>query len=278
MSEELERLREENAKYHKEMEELNAEMDKMLLNRDASNNKAKKKQKGSGTVEPHEGKPYELRQAIARNEQLRKERLKWYTEITHSDTAIRIAETKNELGVVDQKILAIKEDIRGLENIKKNQQHVVDVAKHADDEVRYLQSEHRQEVNEFREQWRALNEDNKHAEKVLTSWQNKYHTAMEKVKLGLDATDVAELRSTVDSQGTEIEELQAKLESLQVQHQSARKGNYKGVDAHTRERARLEKELDAARATLVERERELKLSYARGNRMGSSAASPTTTA
>lgn len=264
----LETLREENAEYHQQMTQLNEEMDRMLLKRDKKGGK-----KGTPTAEgAHDGKPYELRQAIAKNEQLRKERLKWWAEITHSDTAIRIADTKNELGMVEQKILTVKEEIRGLENIRKNQQQVVDVAKHANDEVKYLQAEHRQEVNDFRENWRALNEENKHAEKILTSWQNKYHNAQEKVKLGLDSTDVDELRSTVDEQGTEIEELQSKLEELQGQHNSARKQNNKGADAHTREKNSLQKELEAAKATLIERERELKLSYARGNRVDTTAA------
>jgi len=258
MSDELERLREENAEYHTQMQQLNEEMDRMLLKRDKKGKKEEKPEK-----------PYELRQAIAKNEQLRKERLKWWAEITHSDTAIRIADTKNELGDVERKIHEVKEDIRGLENIRKNQQQVVDVANHANDEVRYLQAEHRQEVAEFREQWRALNEENKHSEKILTQWQNKYHNAQEKVKLGLDSTDVDELRSTVDAQGTEIEELQAKLEELQEQHGSARKDAHKGIDSHTRQKRALEAELEACKTTLKERERELKLSYARGKLSGS---------
>lgn len=264
MSDELEDLREENAQYHQQMQQLNEEMDRMLLKRD-------KKKKGQPSTASRDEKPFELRQLLAKNEQLRKERLKWWAEVTHSDTAIRISDTKNQIGVVEQQINQIKEEIRGLENIRKHQQGVVDVAKHAEDELRYLHAEHRQELAEFREVWRALSEENKNSEKILSSWQARYHAAQEKLKLNLTPEEVEELRKTVDDQGTRIEQMKQQVEELSAQTEGRRKQGLKSVDSYEREKQKLTKQLDAAKQLLIERERELKLSYARGSRMNGTA-------
>lgn len=252
-TDELEDLRAENAAYHKQLQELNEQMDRMLLKRD-------KPQKGK---QSRDERPVELRQLAAKNEQLRKERLKWWAEVTHSDTAVRIADTRNEVALMEKKILEIKEDIRGLENIKKAQQQVVDIAKHATDEVKYLQQEHRQEVSEYREELRKLNEENKHSEKTLAMWQARYHGAVEKTKLGVTGDDVEALRQRVDSQGTKIEELRAELDEKTESARGKRREGHKEMDAQKQEREDLQRQLEAAKQILLERDRELKLSYAR---------------
>lgn len=250
-----EQLKEENEACKKQLAELGAEMDRMLLRRD-------KKGKEKPKAQRENAHSLEYRQAFAKNEALRKERIKLSAEIVHSDTARRISETKNAIGAVDLQIIQLREEIRSLENVKKGQEGIVDLAKHAEEELRFLNDEHRQELNLFRDRWRNLQETVKHDEKNLFALQTRYHNADEKNKLGIDRASFDALSEKVDAQDARIEELKAQVDELAAKSEGGRKKVDRKVVRNNLEKQRLNKRIDQLREVLRERDRELKLSYA----------------
>lgn len=251
-----EQLKEENEQFHKQITDLNSEMDQMLLRRDK--NKFKKRIGGKAT-EQHS---LEYRQAFARCEALRKERVRLQAEVAHSDTALAISETRNGIGLVEQQILQLRSEIKSLENMKKGQENVVDVAKHAEEELRFLYDEHRQELNVFRDRYRALQETVKADEKTLFMWQTKYHNADEKNKLGIDASGFEALKAKTDEQEAKIEQLKSHIDDLAQKSEGGRRKVDAKVIKNMQERQRLNRRIDLLRDLLKERDRELKLSYA----------------
>lgn len=246
----IEELREENEKYKHQMDQLNKDIDKMLRNHNAP------KRKKLIQMSP------ELAAATKKNETLRKDRLRLYGEATHSDTSQRIQELGNKIGHVEVQIEQKQSEIKGLENIKKNQEHVVEMAKHNEEEMRYLQDEHRVEMNEFREKYHLLTQDYKVEERNLNLMQARYHNALERIKLDIDRDGLEELEEVVRTQQDEIDTLQEKVDSLSTEASSHRKQqNRKQIHVEKDTKA-LQKRIEYLDLMMKDRERELKRSYA----------------
>lgn len=166
--EELIALRAENADLKHQMQLLGEETEKLLRRRNHTKPKPK--------VEPkvQQGPP-EVRAAIKINEDLRREKLKLAAELQHGDTARRIAEMKNQVSVVDKQIEARQKDIRALENVGKAQKDITEMAQHSEQELKLFRAEHRQELNNFKEEMADIQLEIKGEEKHLIVARQKMH-------------------------------------------------------------------------------------------------------
>lgn len=248
----LEELRAENAKYKDTLQQMNAELDKLL----------KKREKLGGMKHTPASMSFERRQALETNEQLRKERIRLQAEISHSDTAKRIADTRNDIGIVNHEIKSLEEDIKSFENLKRHQKPVVDTAKHAEEELRYLQDEHRQELNTYREEFRQVNEAVHMEDRQLIAIQEKLHKVQAKLKLGVTREQYDQLEDEIKRQAEEIEKMKDEVGDLEKHCKGDRVKEWRKHKCFEQEKTQLNGRIDFLKKTLKERDRELKQSYA----------------
>ena len=252
---ELAELRDTNQKLKTELQQLSDDLDRMARRR----NHKKKGKYGDAESQLHMAP--EVRLLIKRNEELRRERVKVLADIQHSDTARRIHETRDALHAIHQKIAEVKAEIRSQKNVNKAREAVVATAQAEVRQLNYLKDAHRQELNDFREEWHQLDEERKALDKQAIAAQVKMHLIQEKLKLGITGDDVAELRHVVADQEAEIESVQTSW-ARQTMDVHADEKKERGELAKDRaEKALLQARIDELKDALKARERELRHSY-----------------
>lgn len=256
---ELDQLREENADLKRQMQLLGDDTEKVMRRRNHTKQKEKKHTKYDDIIK---GLPFEVRAAIKSNEDLRREKLKLTAEITHSDTVRRIAELKNQIVIVNLSIEQLSSDIRGMENIGKAQRDVVEMAQHAEEELRLFRSEHRHELNGFKEEMWAIQQDIKLAEKSLVIARHKMHVIIEKLKLNITGAEVRRLKEKTDAQEQELVQLREREGSVMTTVVADQRKEAHEMQGLLKERGDLKRHIEALQETLKERERGLKHSYA----------------
>jgi chromosome segregation ATPase len=258
--EELDQLRGVNADLKREVQRLSEEMDRIQHRRQPKN------KSGKGKHADAESKlqlvPAEVRIAIQRNEDLRKERLKLTAEMSHSDTGRRISETKNALSVVEQKIAQKKDELRALENQKKGRRDIVDMAHHTEDELRLFRNQHREELNGFKDEAFELSDEHKALDRHMIQMQVHIHRISEKIKLGVNGDAFRELQSKVEHQDKEIADLKERIAKVSGDIDGDTKRENAELKTLRSDAKTLRDRIDELKQALVERERELKLSYA----------------
>jgi chromosome segregation ATPase len=254
----LDMLRDENAELKREVAKLSEEMDRIQHRRHA-------KHKGNSKYDATDSKLQlvnaEVRIAIQQNEDLRRERLKLTAEVAHSDTGRRIAEAKNELAVVERKIAATRDEIKALEFQKKGRKDIVEMAHHTEEEIRLFRSQHRDELTGFKEEAHALTEEQKTLDRQMIAMQEKIHKIQEKIKLGVDGPTFQDLKNKVAHQDEEIAQLREEVAHVSGSLASDTKRENSALKNLRDDRTRYNDRIAELKQTLIERERELKLSY-----------------
>ena len=254
----LDDLRGENAELKREMAKLTEEMDKIQHRR--MNKRAKGRDKAEAEAKVA-NIPAELRIAMKQNEDLRKERLKLTAELQHSDTGRRIADVRNNLAVVNRAIKEKEAELKALESQRKARKSIVEMAHHTEDELRLFRDQHRQELNGFKDEAHELTEEQKMLDQQMIRMQVHIHRIQEKIKLGVNGEAFEELQRKVAHQEDEIAQLEDRVAQLSGSIDEDTKRENRELKNLRAEKTRLYSRMDELKQCLVERERELKLSY-----------------
>ena len=257
--EELAELRATNQRLKTEFKRVGEDLDRMTQRR---HHKKKKGGGRYGDAESSLGMAPELLLLVGRNEELRRERVKVLADIQHSDTAKRIQEVRNAHHSIQTKIDEAKSEVRAQRNVNKAREAVAAVAQANEDELKYLREAHRQELNDFRDEWHQLEEERKTLERQSIAAQVKMHLTLEKLKLGVNGDDLEELRHNVADQEAEIESVQTSWsrQTMDVHADERKEGRELARDRA--EKAALLARVEELKQLLKRRSRELKLSYA----------------
>eukprot|EP00672_Neobodo_designis_P015578 CAMPEP_0174826886 /NCGR_PEP_ID=MMETSP1114-20130205/290_1 /TAXON_ID=312471 /ORGANISM="Neobodo designis, Strain CCAP 1951/1" /LENGTH=272 /DNA_ID=CAMNT_0016060457 /DNA_START=209 /DNA_END=1027 /DNA_ORIENTATION=+ len=256
--EDLDNLRGENAELKREMAKLSEEMDKIQHRRMNKRAKGRDAKEAEAKVQ---NIPAELRIAMKQNEDLRKERLKLTAELQHSDTGRRIAEVRNALAVVNRQIQSKQDELKALEMQRKARRSIVEMAHHTEDELRLFRDQHRQELNGFKDEAHELTEEQKMLDQQMIRMQVQIHRIQEKIKLGVNGPAFEEMQQKVAHQEKEIADLEARVAELSGSIDEDTKRENRELKNLRAEKVRLNARIEEMKQCLVERERELKLSY-----------------
>lgn len=256
--EELDGLRDQNSDLKREMAKLSEEMDKIQHRRMNKRSKNRDKAEAEAKVA---NIPAELRIAIKQNEDLRKERLKLTAELQHSDTGRRISEVRNQLAVVTRDIEASQAELKALEMQRKGRKSIVEMAHHTEDELRLFRNQHREELNGFKDEAHELTEEQKQLDQHMIRMQVQIHRIQEKIKLGVNGEAFQEMQNKVQEQEQEIARLEGRVGELSGSIDEDTKRENRELRNLRSEKTRLHGRIEELKQCLVERERELKLSY-----------------
>lgn len=256
--EELDGLRDQNSDLKREMAKLSEEMDKIQHRRMNKRSKNRDKAEAEAKVA---NIPAELRIAIKQNEDLRKERLKLTAELQHSDTGRRISEVRNQLAVVTRDIEASQAELKALEMQRKGRKSIVEMAHHTEDELRLFRNQHREELNGFKDEAHELTEEQKQLDQHMIRMQVQIHRIQEKIKLGVNGEAFQAMQNKVQEQEQEIARLEGRVGELSGSIDEDAKRENRELRNLRSEKTRLHGRIEELKQCLVERERELKLSY-----------------
>jgi chromosome segregation ATPase len=256
----IQQLQDKNKELRAQLNDLNAQLDEMLTQRGEKISRVHRHQQFAV-----KGENKEMDALMKEIETLRKENTELRQKVYNTDVQSRISELLNLIREREKSIETLKEENRSLENVQKHQGKQLQELDKLESDMRDARAKHADDVRILKDRTRQMKQERDETERQAKIQQTKLTQLQEKIKaanaIQIGANTVDQLQTAVTEKEKEMEILKYQIASLS-ESTEAEKAKSRAIarQAH-KEAQELRDELQRLQEILLEKEKEMKLSY-----------------
>eukprot|EP00760_Papus_ankaliazontas_P012867 PhM_4_TR1559/c0_g1_i1/m.94054 len=255
----IQALQDKNKELRKQLHDLNSELDDMLVQRGEKVSRVHRHQQLA------RGENKELDALTKEIESLRKENAELRQKVYNTDVQSRISELLNVIKEREKAIGALKEENRSLENVQKNQGKQLQELDKLESDMRDARAKHADDVRQLKEKTRQMKMERDETERQAKAQQSKLTQLQEKIKvanaINVGANTAEQLQGVVQAKEKEIDLLKYQIASLSETTEAEKAKSRAIARTSQKEAQELREELQRLQDILLEKEKEMKLSY-----------------
>jgi len=256
----IHQLQEKNKELRSQLNDLNAQLDEMLTQRGEKISRIHRHQQFAV-----KGENKEMDQLMRDIETLRKENADLRQKVYNTDVQSRISELLNLIREREKAIEILKEENRSLENVQKHQGKQLQELDKLESDMRDARAKHAEDVRALKDRTRQMKQERDETERQAKIQQTKLTQLQEKIKAAnavqIGANTVEQLQEAVKEKEKEMEILKYQISQLSESTENEKaKSRAIARQAH-KEAQSLREELQRLQDFLLEKEKEMKLSY-----------------
>jgi len=256
----IHQLQEKNKELRSQLNDLNAQLDEMLTQRGEKISRIHRHQQFA-----IKGENKEMDQLMRDIETLRKENADLRQKVYNTDVQSRISELLNLIREREKAIEILKEENRSLENVQKHQGKQLQELDKLESDMRDARAKHAEDVRALKDRTRQMKQERDETERQAKIQQTKLTQLQEKIKAAnavqIGANTVEQLQEAVKEKEKEMEILKYQISQLSESTENEKaKSRAIARQAH-KEAQSLREELQRLQDFLLEKEKEMKLSY-----------------